>query len=162
MAKAKKGAKVKETASTDPKQVLKDAKAALAAYYKENKLKKTEDYSADEEHGKKIARLEANVEKAQNAVGKTKKEKPTTNRATKYEYPADIDTPEKRKKYRQEMRAKAAGKTKKEKPAKEKPAKEEKPAKATKTKTAKADKVEAKGKKTKTKKVKKAKKVEDD
>lgn len=104
-------------AQVDGKQDIKDAKVALTSYYKENKLKRSDEHEG--KHGKRIERLEAAVERAQDNLAKAnelaKDLKPPTVRKTKYDYPDDIDTPEKRKKYRQAQRA---AKNKKDKPTK--------------------------------------------
>lgn len=117
-------------AQTESKESIKVAKQALTDYYKDNKLKRTEDYSEDKKHGKKISNLEKAVEKAQarlkSANEDVKELKVKTDRKSKYDYPADVDTAEKRKKYRQEMRKAAAGEGKPKKEKKEKVEKVEK------------------------------------
>ena len=121
-------------------QQVKDAKAALATYFKENKLKKTEDYSEDAKQGKKVTRLEAKVDKYSNELitinedvksykpGKAKKEAAPRN--LKYDYPEDVKTAEQRKKYRIEQRKVAKGGEE---------GAEAKPAKAAKAKKAKKE-----------------------
>ena len=121
----------KEAVKTE-KGNVKEAKKALTDYYKENKLKKTGDYSGDKKHSKKIAKLEKEVEKASTNLTKAqeavKELKPAASSRTKYDYPDDVDTPEKRKKYRQKMRAEANGdKPKKKKASKAQAKKEESP-----------------------------------
>lgn len=115
-----------QTAQSEAKTSVKDSKTALTTYYKENKLKRSGDYADDKKHGKKIARLEADVVKAQDKLEKAnaqvKELKPASTSRTKYDYPDDIDTPEKRKKYRQLKRAEANG----DKPKKSKKAKKTK------------------------------------
>ena len=92
---------------------VKEAKAALTDYFKENKLKKTEDYTEDPKHGKKVTRLESKVDKYSDelndineAIKKLKpgKEKSSEPKKLKYDYPADIKTAEQKKKYRIEQR----------------------------------------------------------
>ena len=121
-------------------QQVKDAKAALATYFKENKLKKTEDYSEDAKHGKKVSRLESKVDKYSEELitineavksykpGKAKKDAAPRN--LKYDYPEDVKTAEQRKKYRIEQRK--AAKSGEE-------GSEAKPAKAAKAKKAKKE-----------------------
>lgn len=169
----------------EAKAAVKEAKTALTDYYKANKLKRNEDYSGDKKHGKKIASLEKEVKKSSATLaninekvealkdggGKTKKAKGTGATRQKYDYPADCDTPAKKKKYRQMMRDQKAGKVKKEKKAKveketktSKKAKAETPEKATKkTKVAKRTADKKAEKKTSSKKTKSRKaKSEDD
>lgn len=169
----------------EAKAAVKEAKGNLTDYYKENKLKRNQDYSADKKHGKKISNLEKEVKKASATLenlnekveslkdGAPKKPKGGVGR-TKYDYPEDVKTPDQKKKYRQAMRAKAAGKT----PKAEKPTKEEKVGKAKKakkeetsagtkpsgksTKETKVAKRSADKKESSKKKVKKSKKNEDD
>lgn len=124
-------------------QQVKDAKAALATYFKENKLKKTDDYSEDAKHGKKVTRLESKVDKYSEELisineavksykpGKAKKDAAPRN--LKYDYPDDVKTAEQRKKYRIEQRK--AAKSGEE-------GSEAKPAKAAKAKKAKKAEVE--------------------
>lgn len=153
-----------KVATKEAKANIKEAKAALATYYKENKLKKTEDYSKDKKHSKKISRLETAIEKAEAGLVKiqetTKELKAASGGRTKYDYPEDIDTPEKRKKYRQEQRAAAKKAAKGEAPAKTKKSK----AKGKAEEPAETTKAKAKGKPKATKKAKKKKvvKTEDD
>lgn len=109
---------------------VKEAKAALTDYFKENKLKKTEDYTEDPKHGKKVTRLESKVDKYSDelndineAIKKLKpgKEKSSEPKKLKYDYPPEIKTAEQKKKYRIEQRKLAkAGTTEgaKAKPAK--------------------------------------------
>lgn len=144
----------------EAKKAIAEAKAELKAYFKENKLKSTEDYSKDKKHGKKIARLEKNVEKAETAFAKAKEEakatKPAATRRTKYEYPPEIDTPQLRKKYRQEQRAKAKKAEKGETDTEAKP-KAKKAEPKTKAKKAAPKAKAKKATKTKAKKVTKTK-----
>jgi hypothetical protein len=183
MAKNKKPTEKTETQPASKvdelKSIVKDAKVALTTYYKENKLKRDEDYTDDAKHGTKIGKLQKTIEKAESKLAealeedapkgkekKTKKESSSAGRETKYDYPADCVTAEDKKKFRIQARKAAEGG---DKPKKEK---------APKGKSAKADeaKVEAgpKGKKKKSKvtveekatvtkgKKKKAKKSNDD
>lgn len=118
------------------KEAVKDAKSALTDYYTKNKLKRTEDYTDDAKHGAKVSKLQKEIDKATdhltdvNEQMKTLKapKKEAKGREMKYEYPAECDTAEKRKKYRIEQRRKANGGE--AKPKKEKAAKEEKSSKA--------------------------------
>ena len=112
---------------------VKEAKAALTNYFKENKLKKTEDYTEDPKHGKKVTRLESKVDKYSDelndineAIKKLKpgKEKSSEPKKLKYDYPPEIKTAEQKKKYRIEQRKLAkAGTAEEAKPAKTKAAK---------------------------------------
>ena len=107
---------------------VKEAKAALTNYFKENKLKKTEDYTEDPKHGKKVTRLESKVDKYSDelndineAIKKLKpgKEKSSEPKKLKYDYPPEIKTAEQKKKYRIEQRKLAkAGTAEEAKPAK--------------------------------------------
>lgn len=124
------------------KEAVKEAKSALTDYYTKNKLKRNEDYTDDAKHGAKVAKLQNAIDKASEHLAdineqmkslKPKKEK--AGREMKYEYPADCDTAEKRKKYRIEQRRKAAGN--------DKPKKEAKP-KAGKAANKESEKVESK------------------
>lgn len=137
-----------KTAQELKAQQVKDAKAALATYFKENKLKKTEDYSEDAKHGKKVSRLESKIDKYSEELitineavkgfkpGKAKKESAPKN--LKYDYPDDVKTAEQRKKYRIAARkAAGGGEEGTDKPAKK--AKAEKPAKASKAKVKEVD-----------------------
>lgn len=160
-----KKAKVKaEETAGDPKKEalskLNEAKSALTAYLKKNKLKRSDDHSEDKKHGSKIAKLEKAIEKAQAAYEKLKApskkkdkgaKKESAGRRTKYDYPADIVSADDRKKYRQKMRAeaKAAGKG-------------EKKSKKAKTGKPKADKAEGKKTSKKAKTGKKSKKSKKD
>lgn len=148
-------------AQAEAKEAVKTAKAKLTTYFKENGLKRNKDYSKDKTHSKALATLEKGIKKAtatlekwNEKVTQLKGEAKTTKAKgtrTKYDYPPEIDTAEKRKKYRQQMRAKAAGKTPKETKAKETKAK------ATKTKATKAKAKAAEPKKSADKKSTKAK-----
>ena len=111
---------------------VKEAKAALTDYFKENKLKKTEDYTEDPKHGKKVTRLESKVDKYSDelndineAIKKLKpgKEKSSEPKKLKYDYPPEIKTAEQKKKYRIEQRKLAKAGTEEGKPAKTKAAK---------------------------------------
>lgn len=157
MAKKKKAAATAEDPKKEALQKVNEAKSALTAYLKKNKLKRNEDHSKDEKHGPKIAKLEKAITKAQNAYEKLKTPKKTkvakkenAGRRTKYDYPADVVTAKDRKVYRQKMRAEAKGESKPKKSKKEAPAKgkekaakvskKAKAAKATKKKTSKKPK----------------------
>lgn len=147
------------------KEAVKEAKSALTDYYTKNKLKRNEDYTDDAKHGAKVAKLQNAIDKASENLAdineqmkslKPKKEK--AGREMKYEYPADCDTAEKRKKYRIEQRRKAAGndKPKKEPKASKAANKESEKAKskvATKKKAVK-EKEEAPAKASKKSKIK--------
>lgn len=118
----------KEAQSKKAEEV-KSAKSKLTTYYKENGLKRNEDYSKDKEHGGKIEKLQSRIDKRSNELdaindavkkfepktvkGKekaSKKEKSSKGGGNlKYEYPPDITTPDARKKYRIEQRKLAAG-----------------------------------------------------
>lgn len=199
-------------AQSTAKEKVETAKKALTTYYTKNKLKRNEDYTDDAKHGPAISKLQKAIDKADAVLGdintqvdsfskkekggkekakakqeksskKTKKESSGEGRQTKYEYPEDADTPQKRKAFRVAARqaansGKEAPKTyadvlaaKEAKPKKEKKAKEEKPAKEKKeAKPAKEAKKEKSSKKEKAAPVKeekpakkkKTKKVEDD
>lgn len=159
----KEAAETTEPANTvkSVKLEINEAKKALNSYLKENKLKASDDHSADKKHGKTIAKLEKAVEKSQEKLKEVKAaSKGTGTRQTKYDYPADIDTPEKRKKYRQEQRAAKNGD---KKPKKEKAAKAEKAEKSEKTsKKSKKSKSEDAAPKAGKKKGKKSKKSNKD
>lgn len=162
---------------------LSKAKKALDAYFKENNLDPTKDWSKDKKHGKKVTELLNKLNKERDKVAaqypekdlkneaklvkmkkakedekalKKKEKKESTSRVTKYDYPL-IDgremTSDEKKKYRMEQRKLAAGKA----------PKEEKPKKEKKEKAEAAEKVvpAKKDKKAKDKKKKKAKKEED-
>ena len=109
------------------KEAVKESKSALTDYYTKNKLKRNEDYTDDAKHGAKVGKLQAAIDKASEHLSdvneqlkslKPKKEK--AGREMKYEYPAECDTAEKRKKYRIEQRRKASGSDKPKKEAKSK------------------------------------------
>lgn len=121
MAKSKKSPEELKEVVQAAKEKVSEAKKALTTYLKKNKLKRNEDHSGTK-HEKKINTLNGKIEKAQTALEKAqekiKASKGTTSRKTKYDYPEDVDTPAKRKKYRQEMRAAASGKGKKTKKTK--------------------------------------------
>lgn len=102
-------------------EAAKELRTELAAFCKENKIKRG---TAPDELGddvkasvaKKYKTLFNKNEKAREAVADakaTEKElKPRKERASKYDYPDDVTTPEQKKKYRAKMRreAKAAEK----------------------------------------------------
>lgn len=165
---------------------LSKAKKALDAYFKENNLDPTKDWSKDEKHGKKVTELLNKLNKERDKVAaqypekdlkneaklvkmkkakedekalKKKEKKESTSRVTKYDYPL-IDgremTSDEKKKYRMEQRKLAAGKAPKA-PKEEKPKKEKKEKAEATEKAAPAKK----DKKAKDKKKKKAKKEED-
>lgn len=119
-----------QEAQNESKAKVKAAKTKLTDYFKENGLKRNEDYSKDKKHGKEIEKLENRVDKRSKELeaineavksfdlknkkpGKTKDEKgekaPSKN--LKYEYPDNITTPDARKKYRIEQRKLSAGDT---------------------------------------------------
>lgn len=195
-------------AQAKQKKEVEKVKKELTTYFTKNKLKRNEDYTDDPKHGPKIAKLEKEIDKKEETMakvneqvknlekgkkgGKAKgkaekapkkgKEAKGEGRTTKYEYPADCDTPQKKKAFRVAARAaekkgepfpesyKEVMAAKESKPKKGKE-KEEKVEKKAKTKT-KEKEAPAKGKKAKAKKEeapkekaskkKKAKKVEDD
>lgn len=110
--KAKKAASKKETA-VDPKELLKDASAALTAFLKKNKLARDKDHSKDKKFGKEYKELTLAVEKATEAVegGKAKAPKAekakskdkakkegssSAGRAAKYDYPPGLTAAEKK------------------------------------------------------------------
>lgn len=125
------------------KITVKQAKEQLTDYYTKNKLKRNIDYTSDKKHGEPILKLQSKIDQATEQLeninliltkmgtksksndAKAEKGKATKSagREAKYDYPADCDTAEKKKKYRIEQRRKAAGKT-------EKPAKTEKASKS--------------------------------
>lgn len=166
--------------NTEALKKVKSAKKELEAYFTENKLDPTKDYSKDKKHGKKIKELmaiiEVNREKVKDSTGPEKhhkksedknkkpkavkaKELPTDSRkVTKYDYPL-VDgkemTAEEKKKYRIKMRKEENKGSKTEKVKKEKPVEKSKKEKKAKVKT-KAKEPEKK------KKVLKKKKKSDD
>lgn len=96
------------------KEKLIEAKDALASFCKENKLKKSEDHSTNEDA--KIAKgwkkrkdavdeQQARVEKYQGIYKEAKKSGKGIK--AKYTYPKDVKTSEDKKKYRAEIRGKA-------------------------------------------------------
>ena len=101
-------------ALADAKQAVKDAKAKKAEYLKKNKLKKTEDHSADEVHGPKLAKLDTTIGKKEATVVKkkeaAKKAKPSKVRESKYEYPEGCESAKDKKRHRTKLRNEAAGK----------------------------------------------------
>ena len=138
-------------AQTEAKDAVKEAKTALTDYYTKNKLKRNEDYTDDAKHGSKILRLQKEIDKASDTLSdindQVKELKPkkasSPGRETKYDYPADCDTPEKKKKYRIKLRKESAAdepKSKKEKVAKKEPKSKEVPEVATKSKKEKVAK----------------------
>lgn len=138
---------------------LKSLSEEKAAYYKENGLKVGKDYANDKKHGAYITKITKAIKEVEGAIKEIKgsvkeaageiKEsakkikEAVKSVASKYEYPADVVTPEQKKKYRRDMRAAAKGakgETGSKKEAKQpKKGKEEKPAKP--AKGAKKEKV---------------------
>ena len=128
-------------------QVKADIKAKrdeFHAFLKENKLKRNVDHSEDTKHGKKFKAFKTAIDKlteqreAISAKVKETKPKKGAGRKSKYEYPADVTTPEQKKKYRTKMRAEAkkaekaaakaeGGNDARKKKAKKKPAKKKEP-----------------------------------
>lgn len=110
------------------KTALKEAKAALRAFRKENDINPDEEIK-DEKLAKKHGKLITAVEKAEKeleaATTAAKELKPKAERAVKYEYPEGMTALEKKK-----FRAKARAAAKKEAKGEgaEKPAKKEKAA----------------------------------
>jgi len=119
-------------AQVEGKQEVRDAKQALTAYLKENKLKRNVDYANDKKHGKKITGLQNSIDKASASLEKVNEAvtnlKPAKNKASKYDYPEGLTADEK-KQFRQKARAG-------NKPAKEKKEKAPKANKAAKTEKA--------------------------
>jgi len=115
---------------------VKNDKAGLTAYLKQNKLKRNVDHSDDKKHGKKIAAFQKRIDRAmaklETTNGLVKDMKPKKERSYKYDYPDGL-TAEEKKKFRQKARAES-------KPKKEKKAKKAKPAKAKKSKAKKSKK----------------------
>lgn len=144
MAKAKTHEEAMENV-TNLQAEVKEHKAALTAYFKDNKLKRNDDHS-DSKHGKKIAALEKKIERSREKLEKAKEAakalKPKKERASKYNYPEGL-TAEERKKYRAKMRAQEK---KGEAPAKKKTSK-----KKTEKAPAKKKAVKKKSKKTSSK-----------
>jgi len=97
-------------AQVEGKKAVRDAKQALTAYLKTNKLKRNIDYTNDTKHGKKIARLNKAIERTSNALVKVneavKSLKPKVERKSKYDYPEGL-TAEEKKKFRTKARAEA-------------------------------------------------------
>ena len=156
---------------------VKDAKVALTEYFKENKLKKSEDYTDDAKHGKKVTRLEGKIDKYSDELNDInesikkmkpgKKEKSATPKNLKYDYPEDVKTSEQRKKYRIEKRkeAKSGEATSTKKTSKASPSKEvaEVPEKKVKGKSKAKSKVAESPEASKTKsKSKRRREVEDE
>lgn len=135
------------------KITVKQAKEQLTDYYTKNKLKRNIDYTGDKKHGEKILRLQSKIDQATEQLeninliltkmgtkSKSKDAKAekagatkSAGREAKYDYPAECDTADKKKKYRIEQRRKANGKA-------EKPAKAEKSGKAESTDVKKSKK----------------------
>ncbi len=115
------------------------------AFLKENKLKRNKDYSEDAKHGKKFSKFKTEIDKLVilrdgiKEQAKATKPKKAGGRASTYEYPADVTTPEEKKKYRTKMRAEAkkAEKAKEKAEAPEVPADEKAAKKTAKKKPAK-------------------------
>lgn len=160
----------KEKVNPELTKAVKDAQKRLEAYFQENKLDPTKDYSKDKKHGKKIKELVAIINVNQDKVtdaapkeGPNRKPKGEKKGATsKYDYPL-VDgkemTADEKKKYRTKMRNASKGTEK----AANKEAKKEKS--EAKTEKVKAEKVKAEKKaskeeapKAESKKDKKAKK----
>jgi hypothetical protein len=143
----------------EKKAELKAKREELATLEKEYKLKPGKDHSADEKVGKKWLKLKNSVDalaeernKLQEAVKTSKPKKEKTVKPSKYEYPADVVTPEQKKKWRASQRAEKKKANKPEKAEKAEKVKEKKSEEV-------VDKKEKKDKKDK--KDKKAKKNED-
>lgn len=143
---------------------LKEAKAALTSYLKENKLKRDGEYTG--KHAKAIAKMEAEITRIESLLSdketktkeNTKKKAKSSGGTTrgKYDYPPECDTPEKRKKFRMEQRklAKSGGEASKAKKVtvKVKAKAEEKPTKVKKVKATKTKEASSKTKKGKSSK----------
>jgi len=103
-----------ETAKID----LATAKSNFKKFLKTNNLKENE-IPSDGALAKKMANHQNKMAKAEKALKIAKKEsKPKKDRISKYDYPPDCDTAEKRKKYRAEQRSKLKKVGKAEKKAK--------------------------------------------
>lgn len=129
---------------TSLKTAINENKAALKAYYQDNKLKKNQELEG--KHAKAVDKLERAIERDREALEKlnikVKEGKPRKERVAKYEYPEGL-TNEEKKKWRAKVRA--GNKPKAEKaPKKEKAEKSEKVSK--KDKSGKKSKEERTGK----------------
>ena len=135
------------------KTAINENKAALKAYYSENKLKKNQELEG--KHAKAVDKLERAIERDREALEKlnikVKESKPRKERVAKYEYPEGL-TNEEKKKYRAKMRAG-------NKPKKEKAPKAEKAEKVSKKEKSSSKGKSEKGEKSSKKKSKKNKKV---
>lgn len=113
----------KETKHTE----LKEAKATLSEFKKENKIK-GEDAPEDEKLAKKFNKLVKAVETAQEdfdeAKALAKELKPAKERETKYEYPEGMDDPKEKKKFRAAQRSASKKEEKADKKADKKKGKE--------------------------------------
>lgn len=121
---------------------IKLAKKELTSYYSKHKLDRLDNYADNAKHGPKIRKFQqqidnegelltqinsqmAKLDKGGKKTAEKKAEKAEKGPAkgvTKYEYPPEVDTPDKRKKYRIAQRKLAEGgepKAKKEKAGKE-------------------------------------------
>jgi hypothetical protein len=131
------------------KAVRSASRKAVDDFVAANGLKTKKDHSEDPKHGKAFSKLHKQWKKDKEAHEEAEKAakalKPQVERASKYEYPADVVTADDKKKFRAKMRtaAKNDGKPAKEaKPAKEKKA-EKTEAAPEKKKKAKVETVEA-------------------
>lgn len=161
--------KAKTSKATQPsvdeqKKIVKDAKAELTKFLKDNKLKR--DGKIPAKHKKEFSRLVKVIEKeegimAKMAEGENKKAKAkatgSAGRNTKYDYPEGMDDPEERKKYRAMMRRQNAPKKEKKADSDAPKAKKVKSSSKKKASTEEAPK-KVKSSKTKTKKSKSKKK----
>jgi hypothetical protein len=115
------------------------ARKVLDAFMEKNGLKAKKNHADDAKHGKEWKKLHdiwSAAKEAQEAAEKEAKSlKPVTERAVKYDYPADVVTADDKKKHRAKMRAlalkEAKGESTDAKPAKA--AKEEKSSKGEKS-----------------------------
>lgn len=122
-------------------EAAKKAQSKLEAYFKENKLDPTKDWTKDKKHGKKVRELVQEVNLVSDKIKKNapeeihhkksedkKEKKPRESAPVKYDYPK-IDgremTSEEKKKYRSKMRkGETTGSGKKENSDKKSPAKD--------------------------------------
>lgn len=134
----------------DAKDEAKAARGELRDFEKENDLEKGGDHSKHEKAGKKWSKLndalkkkQDKVDAAQAVLDEVKKDK--APRPSKYEYPAEVKTPQDKKKYRAKMRAekkraeKGDAKAEKGKDKKSSKSKEEKKAKKVKAEPVEAE-----------------------
>lgn len=106
------------------------ARDTFDAFIKKNKLEKGKDYTKDKKYGKEYTKLTTAINELtakrtelECESKKEKSKKKALSSRAKYEYPADIVTPEQRKKYRVEQRKLANKKEKTEKDVKSKESK---------------------------------------